>query len=364
MSRTLSRSQVLLIGNAFLLNASIISMPSLVIRDLSGDFWQGFLLALLYGMVSIVLFGALASRFPRKDLFEGIICSYPVLGRIVVLVCVLFFMGVLLRDIRATADFVKVSLLITTPLVVIAACMGFSIFAIVRHGRISVARMIQLLQPLLIVLIILIPFMSGGSFHAANLLPMFRHDAAEVFRGGSHFFSYVGEAIGITMIATHRSWSFRYSIYSVLLGWTILTLLVTFIVLALGTEIPPRAMYPTYEMVRKLRITDFLDRIDLPMVGIWLPAMIVKTSFSLYIVSNGISQILPKFNLPQVSAVVGIGATAGALLLFQNTMQMIFWNPYWTVVAFGVQIVLPLLLLALTFLVRRQRSAKRVSPSP
>ena len=347
MNTRLNRSQVLMIGSAFVLDSTLISKPSLVIRDLQSDFWQGLLLGLLYGVAVTIAFTVLASRFPRKDFFEGIIAGSPVLGRFVVAGYVLFFLGVLVRDIRSATDFVKVSLLTVTPLSVIAAMLGLCLILIARHGKHSVARMSQLWQPMLVVVLLLLPFFLATSLSGEALLPLMQHRPRDVWFGGSHIFAYTGEVIGIFMIATYRSWSFRFSLYSLFLGWGLLLVLTFAVVMSLGTEIPARTFYPNYEVIRKIRLTDFLDRLDLPIIGIWLPAMIVKTSFGLYIAANGVTRIYPKLRLQGIAIILGAAATATAIFAFGNSMQIFVFDRFWTPISAFFQLGMPVVLLLL-----------------
>ncbi|HZG77042.1 MAG TPA: endospore germination permease [Paenibacillus sp.] len=345
MNTRLNRSQVLMIGCAFVLDSTLISKPSLVIRDLQSDFWQGLLLGLLYGAAATIAFAALASRFPRKDFFEGIVDGSPILGRFVVAGYVLFFLGILVRDIRSTTDFVKVSLLTVTPLSVIAALLGFCLIFVARHGKHSVARMSQLWQPMLVIVLLLLPFFLATSLSGEALLPVLQHRPQDVWLGGSHIFAYTGEVVGIFMIATYRTWSLRYSLYSLLLGWGLLLVLTFSVVMSLGIEIPARTFYPNYEVIRKIRLTDFLDRLDLPIVGIWLPAMIVKTSFSLYIAANGVTRIYSKLRLQGIAMVLGATATAAAVFAFGNSLQIFVFDRYWTPISAFFQLGLPAALL-------------------
>ncbi|TLS48324.1 hypothetical protein FE782_31330 [Paenibacillus antri] len=347
MNNNLSRSQVLMIGCAFVLDSTLISKPSLVIRDLESDFWAGFLPAFGYGLAAVALFAMLASRFPRKDLFDGLIAASPFWGRLVVAICVLFFFGVLVRDTRATTDFVKVSLLTVTPITVIAVCLAFCLVAAARHGKLSVARMSQLWQPMLILLVLLLPVFLSSTLALGNLLPVFQHTPLQVFEGGSHLYSYMGEAVGTFMIAKYRTWTTKFSLFSLALGWFLLLVLTFSVVMTLGVEIPMRTFYPNYEMIRKVRLTDFLDRLDLPMIGIWLPAMVVKASFGLYIVANGIARIVPKWKLGLVATAAMAAALAIALYGFRNALQIFDFDRYWTPVSASFHLGLPALLLML-----------------
>ena len=352
MTNRISRSQVLFIGCAFVLDSTLVSKPSLVLRDLKSDFWMAFVVSTVYGLAAVILCSLLASRFPRKDLFEGLVTASPVFGRFVVGGYSLFFLGILLRDVRSSSDFVKVGLLTITPLPIIAVLLGLCSIAIARHGKLVVSRMSQLWQPFLILLVVSLPIMLASVMVFKNLLPVFQHGPRDIIKGSSHLIGYAGEAVGVVMIASYRSWTLRYNIYAFLLGWFLLALLTYTVVLSLGTELPVRTMYPNYMMIRKVRLTDFLDRLDLPMIGVWLPAMIVKTSFGLYIAANGFARIFPKLRLSAIAVVLGVSAVIGAMVLFQNSMQTILFDKFWTPLGIVFQIVLPA---ALLFVFRKRK---------
>jgi len=351
---------MLMIGSGYVLDATLITIPSLVIRETKSDFWQPHLVALVYGLIAVALMLAVASRFPRQDFFDGITGRHPTFGRAIVLGYVLFFFAILMRDIRSTVDFVLVALLVTTPIFAVAGTLALCLVAIVRRGRLVVGRMSQVWQPLLLIVIVIIPLGIGLDLNIGHLLPVFQHGPADVLQGSYYLLSYIGEAIGVAMIVTYRSWSFRYGMYSVLLGWAVLTLLSFSVVLALGTEIPARTLYPNYEMVRKVRLTDFLDRFDLPLIGIWLPAMIVKTSFSLFIVSHGVTRLAPKLKFPWVVAFAGVAATVAGMTFIRNTVQLLEFNQFFTVAAIFFQVALPAMLLFLF----RKRKKSEAHPQP
>lgn len=344
-----------MIGSAFVLDATLISVPGLVIRRLSSDFWMAFLLGFAYGLASVALMAIVSSRYPRMDFFEGIARRHPLLGKLVVAGYAFFFFGILVRDIRSTIDFIKVALLTLTPLPIIWFCMALCTVAIARHGRLVVGRMSQLWQPLLIILVLFLPLLLSGALTYENLLPAFRHDAVAVLDASLPLYPYMGEAIGVFMIASYRSWTLRYSLLSFLLGWVLITLLTFTVVLSIGTEIPARTIYPNYEMIRKVRLTDFLDRLDLPMVGIWLPAMIVKTSFGLYIASHGLVRIVPKLSLLWSAIGVSLAAGAVSLLLFQSQVELFAFQQGWIPVSLVFQIAIPA---ALLLLMRKRRRPK------
>lgn len=72
----------------------------------------------------------------------------------------------------------------------------------------------------------------------------------------------------------------------------------------LGYPILARTLYPSDELVRQVRVTDFLDRMDLFYVGIWLPTMMTKIAYSLYLVCHGLNRVAPNLSLrPSLRAI-------------------------------------------------------------
>ncbi|MDV2687735.1 GerAB/ArcD/ProY family transporter, partial [Alkalihalophilus lindianensis] len=60
------------------------------------------------------------------------------------------------------------------------------------------------------------------------------------------------------------------------LGLFLFFLILFLAIVVLGTKIVREATYPSYILVQQINLTDFLDRLDLVIVAVWLPAFFSK----------------------------------------------------------------------------------------
>ncbi|WP_166241416.1 endospore germination permease [Paenibacillus turpanensis] len=354
----LTRYQSVLIAAGFTLNATLISLPSVLTKYADGNFWFSYLLAYFYGIAVVYFISKTASRFPGKDLFVSLIEWRAWAGKAVVLLYTGFYLFILIRDLRSTVDFIEISLLNHTPLPMIMVLLIATTVIAAAGKPMTFARMNELWQPFLLFIIVLLPVFLLGDIDFKYLFPVFEKGLLPPLQASWYLIPYLGEAIGLAFIANSQSWMPRAAVIGVTIGTGALFILQATVILTLGTELPSRLLYPNYEMIRQISLTDFLDRFDLPIVGIWLPAMMVKISFSLYIVSHGLGRIFSPKREKLMVFVLGLISGILALYLFRDALQVFALNYVWVPFAVVLQLGLPLLM----FMFVRPRKADKPGP--
>jgi spore germination protein len=294
--------------------------------------------------LSLWLLAKVMSRFPDQDLFQAMIKRFPVFGRTVAFMFVGNFFTILVRDIRTVVDFINLALLPTTPLWVLSALSVFTIVLIAHGGVETLGRMTELYAPILITVIVLVPFVLLKEFDETLLMPYFKVDFLGVAQGSWFVVAYIGEIIALPFLFTGRTFQFKYGLKGLLLGTSLLLILVVSAQFILGTHLIIRTLYPTYELVRQLKITDFLDRFDLPLVGIWLPSMLTKIAYSLFLVCHGLKRIVPDLPARLSVSSIGVLGFVCSFWFFQNAIQLFNFNRTWTVIALFFEVFIPIML--------------------
>lgn len=317
---------IALIGSAFVVDSTLVSIPSLVIGTAKMDFWLSYLIPVPVIALGLWMLAIVCSRFPGQDLTEAAIMRFPFLGRAAILLYVLFSMLILTRDIRVAVEFVNISLLPRTPLWMIALLITITILYMALKGRDSISIMGGLWQPILNLTIIAISLILARDFRFMYLEPMFEYGLMPSIQGSWFAFPYLGELLILPFLFGGRGYTARNGLYGLLLGVVVLEFINFETVLTLGTHIPAKTIYPSYELVRQIKLTDFLDRFDLPLVGIWMPAMIIKTGFSLYFAAYGLNKIIPTFRFSRLAVGAGAAALLLSLYAFRNSIQLLEIN--------------------------------------
>lgn len=339
-----SGRQLSLIGAAYIVDATLISVPSQVIRESRMDSWLSYVFSAMVIVLPLWMLSRIVNRFPGKDLFAILAERFPFSGRVISFGYILCFFFILCRDIRMVTDFINLLLLPKTPIVFIGIVIAFTVLLIARGGVEILARMTELWFPVLTLVIILLGFAMFKDFEYKFLKPFFEFGLAPPIRGAWIASSYVGEVMAVYLLFNHSEMKLSYALKGLGLGVCLLIAINFYTILSLGIHIPTRVLYPTYEMVRQVHITDFLDRFDLPLVGIWLPTMLAKIAFSLYVVCHGLKSIVPGISAKVICAPLGIASFVCSLWFFQNTIQLFNFNRAWPVIALTFEIVIPICL--------------------
>lgn len=343
LQKTTSR-QIVIIGTIYALVTTLISVPAQMVYYARQHVGISLILSAAVVLFGIWMIAKVLGRFPKQDLFQALITRYPIGGRITSALYILFFFYVAVRDLRLVTDFTNVVLLPATPLGVIAFLVMISAVFLVYGGVEVLGRATEIYGILLLLLLLSIPLVLSGEYDIQFARPFLEFDTPGILIGSWFVLPYLGEIIGIAFMYTNGTLRFKHAFLGLLLGTLALLTLLVQSVLILGIPIMSRMLYPTYELVRQIRITDFLDRFDLPIVGIWYPAMIAKIGYSIFIVCNGIKRIVPESSGQRLVYPVGLFIFVCSIWFFESSIQLFNLNRVWPLVAICFLFLIPAVL--------------------
>lgn len=327
-----------------MLTTTLLTVNSQTVFYAKQQIWLSYLLVAAVILVPLWLLAKVLARFPGCDLFQAMVNRFPIIGRIISGLYILFFYFILLRDLRVVTDFTKVVLLATTPLAVIAFLIAVSAIFLAYGGIEVLARATEVYGMLLLLVIALLPVVLFREYDMSLATPFLVQDQSGMLIGSWFLFPYLGEILGIAFIFGKRSLRFTHGLAALLIGTVALISLAAQSVLVLGVPIMSRMLYPTYELVRQIQVTDFLDRFDLPLVGVWFPVMITKIGYSLYIVCNGIKRTVPGTTGQRMVFPFGLLAFVCSIWFFENSIQLFNLNRVWPIVSALIVLLIPVLL--------------------
>jgi len=340
----ISRRQLVLLGAGYMFDATLISLPSQMIETAHQDAWMGYPIALVVVIGAMWLFIQTVKRFPEQNLLEALTERIPRLGRVIITLGMLFYFMIFVRDLRMVVDFINIALLPRTPLYVIGLLILLSIVPFVRSGIEVLARVNFLFFAVLVLAVLTIPLMTLKEFNPEEFKPVLEEGLIPGLKSAWLAFPYLGEVLVLPFLFSTRRLSFKTSVTACLLGTGLLLLLIVLNITVVGVEISSRFTYPNHELIRQIRLTDFLDRFDLIIVSIWLPAVICKIGLSLYILSSGIHQILPRVTRQLLVAPLGFLGLACSFAFFHNAIEPTHLTYVWPIVTLFYFVVVPALL--------------------
>lgn len=197
---------------------------------------------------------------------------------------------------RELCDFMIQTYLQITPDWAIASLFGLCVILAVRSGIETIFRCAQGFIFIVLGVVLLTPFLLTESYNWPIAGAFLHHwELQKIWAGSITSVTLYSDLTLIVFIYPHlrdKEKTFR----SLALGsagamaLTVMTYITC--LLLFGVHFTAHATYPTLEMMRMIRVGDFLDNLDPFLIAIWMTTLFLKVSLYLYIVVAGIGQLL------------------------------------------------------------------------
>jgi spore germination protein KB len=343
-------------------SSGILSLQNVLIRVGETDAWLSYLMPMIYLFLIAAFFAYLAKKFPRKHIFE---ISMLLLGRwggtCLNVVLLFHFWMIILRDICSFSKFTTTILLERTPfeILILLPCL-----VLMYYGRTSmevIARVNDIFYPLFVVSIVVMPIFLSNEMYLGMLKPYLSSPPLNILNGNLLTIGGVGDVfvLGAFLHTLYNSNQIRSSIrHGALLGTGILTLITLMEIMVLGPKMPGNFLYPTFNLVQMIHITDFLDRLDLVMLIIWFPTITCKILAIYLALLIGISSLLKERNYPVFNKPAALFVAITTLLSFRSATELFsFANFSAPVIVLGYQPIV-MIILVIAIRIRKRHLAE------
>lgn len=308
----ITRSQAIVFLTNTVLGAGILTMPRSVSQAMhTPDSWLAILLSGLLILPIVWLMTRLSLYYPGLTVFQyagRIVGRLP--GTVLGLMLVVFCITIAGFEIRILAEVTMFFLLEGTPIWAIILPFIWAGTYLVSGGIQAIARVYQIVFPLTI-LVLLVSFgVSLRLFDIDNLRPVLGDGLAPVWDGvKASILIFSGCEVVLTIVGFMDQP--RYAVRTMLTGIAIpavlylLTIIVVVGGMSLNTVIT--STWPTLDLVRSFEITGFfIERLEFPLMVIWLMQMFCNFCSFFFQASLGISQLFRLPPQPVIFALVPI----------------------------------------------------------
>jgi len=341
MKNLLSNRQLYMIGIILSVNSNVLIAPKLVIGSAKNSAWLSYLIAAAIVLIPLWMLTAITKRFPNQDIFQSMITRSAIIGKSITFLYSLFFLVILDRDLHILDQFVQIVLLPNTPRIITTGMIVFTAVVIARGGLEILGRMSEIFVPIFLVLTFTMPVFIFNNIHLNQLTPVLGEGVLPVIQGSWYLIGLIGEILIVPFIVSDQKYDPKIGYKGLLTTLVVLLLFNMYTVLMLGVHVPRRSVFPIYEMVQEIRLSDFLDRLDLPLTAVWFPTMIIKISIDLYIMIHAFMRIFPKMKPEMMSTPFGILGLTTSFLLFSNIIEVINFNEIYTLFALVPEYLIP-----------------------
>ncbi|TNJ65202.1 hypothetical protein FE784_16525 [Paenibacillus hemerocallicola] len=331
------------------------------------DAWFDFMFSMLYGWLVAYLLYRLAAAYPGKNMFE--ICEIACgkwLGRLLNVIVLMHVMHLLVRDLRLFGDFIGTSVLQRTPteFIYLSAMLVLIYYATGNFEEFS--RSVNLLFPVILLSQLLMPFLLVNEIEPSRLQPMLAQGPGVIVKGGALSAGWAADifVFGAFLNYLGSARQFYVSLkFGIVFSTILLTVLMLLNVTVLGATTTARAMYPIFTLSEQINITDFLDRLDVLLLGFWMPSYLMKMILLYFCFMAGLSSMLGTGKMRGINVMSGWFALMLTLVSFKSVMEAYRFGSY---AAFPVALVVQLCFFVpvVTGMLIRKRGKRKRSRRP
>ncbi|WP_409344448.1 endospore germination permease [Paenibacillus sp. MBLB4367] len=366
----ISARQFMILVILFTVGTSILITPSGLAAEAKQDAWITVIVGMAEGALLLLLYIALAMRYPRLTLVE---ISLEVLGKWLGTIVSLSFasFGIIAAAtvIWGVGNFVTTELMPETPIKAVNILFGAIVVIGTRLGIESLGRSAELAFPIVVVLFFILVIFTLPQIDFDNMRPVLETGIKPHLKASLSYtsFSYLPLIVLLMIFPSQLAnpvkaktsfWT------ATLTGGTVMILIVMLDILVLRADITAQTTYVSFMLAGKIRVFDFLQRFEAVVAGIWFTGMFYKTCIYYYSAVYGIAQAF-KLNdyrtivMPLGLALITLSHFIYPSIVYAQTWDVKSWVPY--TISYGL--FLPVLLL-LAGALRGSRKDRPRNPEP
>lgn len=271
-------------------------LPVLTAADAMQDAWLAAVIAFFGGSAVVYAIARLAVAFPDKSIIHySQELLGGVLGRLVSFAYLGLFLFIAGTELRIYGEVLKGSFMIETPLVVLLGTMVLLAAMVVYAGLEPLARTADVIFPIFILMIIASFFFPLWHADWRNLQPVLHAGWPPVLFAAITPIAIAAQYVNLTMLVPsveEPKKALNAALLSMAAASLVLVLFAALVVAVLGADGGSQATFPVFKMIRSIRISDFLERVESLTILAWGIGLFTSLSLNLYAGSKGLAELL------------------------------------------------------------------------
>ncbi|KAA0549923.1 GerAB/ArcD/ProY family transporter [Bacillus sp. BGMRC 2118] len=351
MKTKISPFQLAIIIANFVLTGSLMVTGQIITQITEHTTWQ------VPFVILPVLLGLLFIGMGRKGNLVDVIpsASKSKLSMIFSILMAILLMSVFIRDVRTFVHYISSNLLPTTPLEITTIILVITLVYISAAGLEVIGRVTVIQFVVLSVIILTLPLTLINELKMSNLLPIFEiKEAMKLGKSSFILLPWMGEAFIVFYLFSnieHIEGLRKATYFGTALGILLYFVLLILNILVLGEKIVRLSTFPNITMIQQINITDFLDRLDLVIVIVWMPCLVAKLALTLFLIQKAVANVR---SFESVNLILPLGLLLGVLsiVLFKSTVVFFEFTFFsWTLIG----IFFEMTLLAIFLFMRKKK---------
>ena len=331
--------------------------------DVKQDVWISSVIAIVCSIPVVMMYGRMMELYPRKNFFDILEEVFgKIFGKAFCMVFIFHTVFLATYILRDFADFVKVTTLFYTPLIVPMTCIGALSIWILNEGVEVLASWAKFLIRIILIAMVVIWIMLIPEMHISNLQPVCDMDFKIILKQAFHLITFpFTEAIVFLNFfdyVEHNENTKNVFVKPLIIGGVLVIVYTMINIMILGGEVYSLFYYPGYESIKRLRLGGEFQRIEIIVSIAFTIIQFLEVNFCILGVSKGITKVLNledyrKGLIPVVIVIIIVSD-----IMFKSSMEAFeIVKKFWPIYGFIMQIILPLII----FIVASIKSKKKKS---
>lgn len=268
--------------------------------------------------------------------------------------------------LREYEDFFVQTYLPETPNWAIGIILGFVVAVTVRSGVVTLFRTAQGLFFIVILADIVITAFIGKELKWDRWMAFVtNHSWQNIYKGSFYTIPFFGEVVIIIFLFPYlaqKSKTFKSVIWAISLALLFIMINMVFLLLLFGPNLASHSTYPMLEMVRYIRIADFIENLDPFLISIWSTTIYLKISIMFYISVQILAHLFQlKDTRPLIFSLAAVMVALSLQMSGGTSALSSFFTEAWATYTYFIEGI-PILYLLIDTIKRfiKKRSAKHI----
>lgn len=319
--------------------------------DAKNDMWIAVILAMVLGMLVSIIYARILTSFPDKDIFEiNVFLFGKIIGNIINFCLIIYTLNLASLVIDNFTEFINTTGLPDTPRIVpivfiIVLCIWGVKQGIEVLGRCSVIFAIALT-----IIIIFTVSMALSRLNPDSLRPIMYNGITPLLRGTLSAFSFpfAETVVFIMLFSSLKKRGSVLKVYWVGIGFAGVLLVIISMrnIMFVGAETLLKNYFPSYTVVSRISIGEFLERIETTVIMSFLFAGFIKVSCCLLAGCIGVSKFFGVEDYRFIVTPISLMVFTFSFIVYSSIIETVKWAPHvYPVYAFSFEVILPIIIL-------------------
>lgn len=334
---------------------SISFLPVLRIPPANQDVWLTVLTLIPFELLLSVPIYLLAKRFPNQSIIQYSQTLMGKPGKIIGILCCWFFIHITSLNISYFCAFLTTAIMPETPSAFFSITLLTLSAFMVRKGIEVIVRVSEFFTPIIVLIIVMLFVFLIKEMEFTQLSPVIEMGILPILYGGFYSSVQTVEILCFAMILPYLNSRQKLKetfILSYILISFIALLIVISILTTYGSELGKSLVFPFFNATRIINIGDFIERVEMFHVAIWIIGVFIKVCFFYYLAVLGVSQVFKLADHKPLVLPIGTIIISFTFMLETNILELVEFSSYkvFTWYALLFILIIPSILLLISWI--------------